>query len=214
MAGNHYTDYYLPLKGSRDAIAAQLRSTLSEVSGNNVHITQEDAEQLIKLLERYQPMLGDDERFQFDWNRSANGQSLILAEQHLYINVRRITIAFLVHLLGERLNIPLEMLFNFAGVTVVQKAFTFLNEARGELCILLEAARCGKNGAGQNLMQQVSPTRECVNNQYTCRYRQDGFCTCTPQNTKDILEHLHSLGALKAKGQKYYYIPDFSLTFL
>ena len=106
------------------------------------------------------------------------------------------------------------MLLAFAGVTIDGKAFTFLDETRGELCILLETARCGKTGANKNLMQQINTTHECVNNQYTCRYRQDGFCTCTPQNTKDILEHLHHLGALKAKGQKYYYIPDFSLTLL
>lgn len=214
MADNHYIDYYLSLKGSRDAVTAQLRSTLFEVSMSSAHITKEDAEQLIKLLEHYQSMLGDDERFQFDWKRPANGQALILEEQHLYINIRRITIAFLVYLLGERLNIPLEMLLGFAGVPIGGKAFTFLDETQGELCILLETARCKKNGANENLMQRVNPTHECVNNQYTCRYRQDGLCTCTPQNTKDILEHLRHLGALKAKGPKYYYIPDFSLTLL
>lgn len=214
MVDNHYRDYYLSLKGSRDAVAVQLRSMLFEVSGGSTHITKEDAEQLIKLLEHYQSMLGDDERFQFDWNRPANGQALILEEQHLYINIRRITIAFLVYLLGERLNIPLEMLLGFAGVTVGGKAFTFLDETRGELCILLETARCGKNGANENLIQRINTTHECVNNQYTCRYRQDGFCTCTPQKTKEILKHLHRLGALEAKGQKYYYIPDFSLTLL
>lgn len=214
MADNHYKDCYLSLKGSRDAVAAQLCSMFSKVSRGSVHITKEDAEQLIKLLEHYQSMLGDDERFQFNWNRSANGQALILEEQHLYINIRRITIAFLVYLLEERLNIPFGMLLAFAGVTIDGKAFTFLDETRGELCILLETARCGKTGANKNLMQQINTTHECVNNQYTCRYRQDGFCTCMPQNTKDILEHLHHLGALKAKGQKYYYIPDFSLTLL
>lgn len=212
MVDNHYTDYYLALEGNRGAVVDQLRSMLSEASGGSAHITKEDAEQLMKLLERYQPMLGDDERFQSSWKCPTNGQALILEEQHLYINVRRITIAFLVYLLGEHLNIPLEMLLGFAGVTVGGKAFSFLDEACGELCILLETARCGRTGANENLMQQVNPAYECVNNQYTCRYRQDGLCTCTPQKTKDILEHLHHLGALKAKGQKYYYISDFSLT--
>lgn len=212
MADNHYTDYYLPLNGSRDAVADQLCSMLSEISGGSAHITKEDAGQLIKLLERYQPMLGDDEQFRFDRKRPTNGQALILEEQHLYINVRRITVALLVYLLGEHLNIPLELLLKFAGVTVGGKAFAFLDEVRGELCILLETARCGKTGADENLMQQVSPTHECVNHQYTCQYRQDGLCTCTPQNTKYTLKHLHHLDVLKAKGQKYYYIPDFSLT--
>lgn len=214
MEDNHYKDYYLSLKGSRDAVAAQLCSMFFEASKGSAPITKEDAEQIIKLLERYQSMLGDDERFQFDWNRPANGQALILEKQHLYINIRRITFAFLVYLLGERWNIPLGMFLGLAGVAVDTKAFTFLNEIRGELCILLETARCGKNGANENLMQRINTNHECVNNQYTCRYRQDGFCTCTPQNTKDILEHLHRLGALKPKGQKYYYISDFSLTLL
>lgn len=205
---------YLIFNGTHYEIIEQIARIMTVFSSGKGDVDKENAELIFDTLKKYQKILGDDEILKSFTEDNTSGKKLVLEEERLYINIRRITFLLLVKLLDRELP-PL-----FEGISFVNEicsiyqnkpAISFLKEIEGELCILMETAKSGKKGTDQSLLLLDNPRQECINNHYKCNYNHDGKCNCSPETVKDILDHLHQLGVLKIKRGKYYYVSDFLL---
>ena len=76
-------------------------------------------------------------------------------------------------------------------------------EYNGEKCIAKELLHQKKKRATKRILQGMKG--ECCNNQYECRYRQDGKCLCGEEETKEILERFAERGIVKKFGSYYQY---------
>ena len=95
----------------------------------------------------------------------------------------------------------IELLLTLLGVT--DGTILKICEYNGEKCIAKELLHQKKKRATKRILQGMKG--ECCNNQYECRYRQEGKCLCGEEETKEILERFAERGIVKKFGSYYQY---------
>ena len=201
-------------KGTQEEIIEQIMEVFAAFDRVSNDADREYAELLLETLKKYQRFLGDDEIFMTYREEDTGGKKLILEEKCLHINIRQASFFLLLKLLDKVLLLPSGGIIQPGDALQIfqsEPVMVFLQEIQGELCVLMETARCGRKGTDANLLIRDNKRQECINNHYQCEYNQDGKCSCTPEKVNSILEHLCELGVLKKKFWKYYYSSDFLL---
>ena len=193
---------YVTWNGMRSEVVQKILAE-GEQRVKDCQPSKEEVERLLDLILERTQILSDDEEVEcqsFDKEESGVKSGFLAEDLHLYISIRKTTLALLACLVPSV--IPFELLLAFLGVSLEGAFFKRLNEWEGELCILSEGIACGNKGADKKLLRNFRG--ECVNCQYRCKYRKEDACICKPEDVGEILEALWEDGILEKRHQKYY----------
>lgn len=202
------------IEGTTEEIAAEL-----EKKANIPKLPQEKGYQYFAALfvefltENQEQLLSDEEEFQINLpRRNAGEQGLITPDAKYFIGLKKTTyllfgavlkgMASLKGINPIASNAFFDMLKE--GLPKVEMAFLGkLDQALGESCIVLEAARHKKQGI--NSRNFPPENGECINNQLNCRMRENGRCRCSRTQAEKILEDLGKKKILEKEKESYFY---------
>lgn len=207
---------YLCLQGSKRKIADDVITMFSLPFGakdnSEYNAVLEYVSCIIDVLDENYEILSVDEDFQKDMPRSYTVEKgFLMSDAKYYVNIKGGTLAFVLILaeyavsgkvnpiIQEVVRCVLSELFPDVDSTLFRK----LDVAIGESCIMLEAAIKGKKGIDKNIF--AKNRGECVNNHLWCGFCEEGRCTCTKADVKEICENLEKEGLLVKRGTRFYY---------
>ena len=199
-------------RGTREAITNALLSDYL----NSVLLQSDE----IEILKRYANCLFDaildeydirsDIENVFSPDQYHSTQDFITPEKTYYISLKKSTLILLTifsklvlsHTMG---GVASDVIAEFITAQFPQEDLALirrLDNASGEVCLLMEAAR-EKNGIDKNCL--VRFYGECVNHHLACRFRRGDKCGCDRKLVTEICETLVKDRILRKEGRRYYY---------
>lgn len=164
--------------------------------------SQSDAERILTFLSENPNMLNENEvirKYQKDPPKIPQDRiGFLIMEQNIFINLKITTILLAALLLDINLTDGFaSLIVNMLGVP--QNVIVKFNEYDGEKCIIHEAMNA--KIISVNVLRRFNG--ECCNNQYKCKYNNNGKCTCTEEKIKEILDNLTEANMFKKVGDSY-----------
>ena len=208
-------DNYVWMKGTRAEIIAQLgeMTGITRLQARSDEYRFFEALFIDLLIDNHTSLLSPEEEFQIDIPRQYTAeQGLFTPEVNYFIGLKRVTY-LLLFAVAEKTAVekgadPVAAAYFFSMVRecVSKDEMAFLvklNQALGESCIVLEAARHKKKGINKRFFP---PKRgECINNHLDCKLREEEKCLCRQECAEQICEDLCGKKVLRKKDGSYFY---------
>ena len=199
-------------RGTREAITNALLSDYMNsfsLRSGEVEILKQYANCLFEaILEEYAIRSDIENVFSPEQYRST--QDFITPEKTYYISLKKSTLILLSvfsklvlsHIMGD---VTSDVIAEFIATQFPQEDLALihrLDNASGEVCLLMEAAR-EKNGIDKNCLARFRG--ECVNHHLACQFRRGDKCGCDRKQVTEICETLVKDRVLRKEGRRYYY---------
>lgn len=186
---------WITIRGKKEEVVARLQE---------VGIPMETAKELIAFLMKEKNILSNNEVCEIERNfETGNGNVLgfLLMDCNYYLNIKVGTAFLLSLLIDNKIGLPVVS----GGLTIrgMNRLIEKIDECSGMKCVLLELLRLPNKTAKEDILNDFNG--ECCNNHLECRFRNDGRCTCTTKDSKDILEQLADVGIVIKEGESYRY---------
>lgn len=159
-----------------------------------------------KLKEEIENLLSEDERLELtmEFPQMPSGKlGILIPKTNIYINLKVTTITLIALILDEKITKGVAN-FLLAATGFNANSIVKLNEEIGEKCVLLEIFRKQYHEAKLDIFNSIC-NKECVNNHMNCKYRNQGICTISKEQVKDILEQMVNKNIFNKKGDIYKY---------
>lgn len=201
------------LNGTKNKIADQLAKefNLSDEIRKSSEF-KEYVSYFIDILENnYDTLISDDEDFLKDVPRNFSANyGIVTPNANYFISINRFTY-LLVLAIAKRFvsmqGLLASVAFGFVLDLVPKEdteLFRKLDQAMGESCVVLEAARNKAKGIGDDYYDRFKG--ECVNSNLMCRFNQESRCVCKQEIIHRICENLCDEHVLTKKNGRYFYI--------
>lgn len=202
----------IELTGSKNRIADNLANEfgLSEdVRGSNEFM--EYVSCFIDVLENnYDTLISDEEDFQKDFPRSfSSNYGIVSPCANYFISINKFTYILVLAIANRIFSIYgaiAIIAFDFVHELVPHEdlpLFCKLDQAIGESCVVLEAAKNKIKGIDYSYYDKFRG--ECINNNLNCKLNKENKCTCNQKKTREICEKLCAEHILTEKNGKYFY---------
>lgn len=167
-------------------------------------VNEKDAHKILYYLINEKNILCVDETIRLEKNErvaSPDMLGLLIIDYNYYINVRVATVFVLSTLLDGKIQFPISS-FGLA-VQGMNKLIEKIDEWEGQKCILLELLRIPNKTGTMYLLDGLK--KQCCNNHFKCKYKDQGNCKCTNNDVEEILKNLHKNGIVEKNDNEYKY---------
>lgn len=186
------------------------RIELNDVSINDVrnvfkkYIEESDVEKVIDFLSTQKRFFDDQNEF-FNVDKKVEMQpgilGMIISNTRYFINIKLATIELIASILDCKLNIGLATYF-LSGFNKTGPFITVIDEYDGSKCIIKEALYCDKRTLRiESLL--CNQKGECVNNDISCKYREEGNCKIKKKDIIEIIDKLVKENVFKKTNDGY-----------
>lgn len=129
-------------------------------------------------------------------------KTFIIPETNYYLNLKTFTIFFVASLLDLKLTKSFTALA-LALYGVNSRAFVKLNEQEAEKCILIETIKKADKKGDKYILSNNK--KECINNDFACKYRYCNKCNITYENIIEIYDNLTAKNVFTKVGDTFEY---------
>ena len=203
----------IELKGTKKRIADYLANEFNlsdDTRKSNAFIEYMSC--FIDILENnYDTLISDEEDFQKDIPRSFSASyGIISPSANYFISINKFTYILVLALAKSMFSMDgaiAIIAFEFIHELVPNEdiaLFHKLDQAIGESCIVLEAAKNKIRGIDDSYFEKFKG--ECINNNLKCSFNAENRCTCNPIKVHEICQKLCNEHILTKKEGKYFYI--------
>lgn len=203
----------IELNGTKKRIADHLANkfNLSEVTRTSNEF-MEYVSSFIDILENnYDTLISDDEDFQKDIPRSfSTNYGIVSPNANYFISINKFTYILVMAIVKNIFFIhePIKgIAFDFVNELIPNEdiaLFFKLDQAMGESCVVLEAAKNKVKGIDNNYYETFRG--ECINNNLKCRFNEEGACICNRKQLQKICEKLCKEHILTEKNGRFFYV--------
>lgn len=195
-------------KEERIEIRKGSRETIIETFMQDCSLSEFQAEQVWLFLLEHKKILSiknNELLMSRQGEEEIDESEFILEEPTWYINIRKVTIFFIIFFLNiwEREGISVGTLLMIPQR--LKDTFVNLKEEEGSQCLTLEIALHRSKGIKKNEIFDLYNRKECFNNHLTCPYNMEGYCCITKERIEELVKFLEKKELVKEKRRRYFY---------
>ena len=199
LSPSDYNDDFCPDRFCFVGTREELVEALSDMMG------QKDAETLSWHMWEYQDLIDKDEHIDAKFVESAGipRAVCILVERLEYnINIKALS------LMAIALMLDIKLTMGFASTTlgilgVNGQAIVKVSAEAAEMCLISEAILHKPHIIDKEVFR--GKARECVHNDYNCKYREESMCRITEKEIAEVLDGLSEKNVFTKIGEQYKY---------
>ena len=163
---------------------------------------------IITLENNYDTLISDDEDFQKDIPRNfSDNYGVVSQNANYFISINKFTYILAMAITKNIFFKSITLAFDFVNELIPNgdmPLFHKLDQAMGESCVVLEAARNKIKGIDDSYYEKFRG--ECINNNLKCRLNGDGMCSCNRDKIQKICKKLCNEHILTEKSGRYFYV--------